>query len=192
MFFYFFVFEKMDINPYKQQMQKAIEYLESTFQGFQMGRASSSMLDNININASYGQVKINAIWHVSVMDPHTIKVECWDKKELKNVEKAIYDAELGLAPKNEWEYILVSIPPLTKDRREELSKKIKSVWEETKAQIRRIRQDAMQETKILLKDKEISEDQNKSNETDIDNLVKDSSLKIDSLVKLKSEEVMSV
>lgn len=173
-------------------MDKALEYLLNSFQSMQMWRASANLLDSVNVNASYGQVKISAIGHVSVMDPHTLKVECWDKSELKNVEKAIYDAEMWLSPKNEWEYILISIPPLTQERRQELAKKVKSLWEESKAQLRRIRQDAMKNTKSLLEAKEISEDENKSNESSIDELVKEFNTKIDSAVKTKSDEIMSV
>ncbi len=182
----------MDLSGYKSQMQKNFDYLLQSFNSMQLGRASAGLLDSININASYGQVKMSAIGHVSVMDPHTLKVECWDKSELKNVEKAIYDSELWLSPKNEWEYILIKIPALTQERRQELAKKCKSLWEDTKAHMRRVRQDAMKETKSLLDEKTISEDEHKSNEQSVEDLVKEYNTKIDSAVKAKWEEIMSV
>lgn len=182
----------MDISTYQQQINKALEYLEKTLQSIQLWRASTSLLENINVKASYGDAKINALGHISILDPHTIKVECWDKKELKNIEKAIYDANIGLTPKNEGEYILVSIPPLTEERRKETTKQIKAIGEESKAQIRRIRQDAMKETKKELDTKEISENEHKINENNIEEVVKQANTKIDMLVDEKSKEVMSV
>ena len=87
---------------------------------------------------------------------------------------------------------MIKIPPLTEDRRTDITKKVKTMWEDTKAQLRQIRQDAMKFTKKLLDDKEISEDQNKINESNIDELIKDFNTKIDSLVKTKSDEIMTV
>jgi ribosome recycling factor len=97
-----------------------------------------------------------------------------------------------LSPQNEGEYVMIKIPTLTQDRRSDITKKVKTMWEESKAQIRQIRQDAMKTTKKLLDDKEISEDQNKINESNIDWLVKNANTQIDNLVKAKSEEVMKL
>jgi len=182
----------MDISPYTDQMQKAINYLENEFQSLQIGRASSSLVENISVEASYGSMKIPQIAHITILDPQTLKIEPRDKKETKNIEKAIYDAELWLSPQNEWDYVMIKIPALTQDRRTDITKKIKTMWEETKAQLRQVRQDGMKTTKKLLDDKEISEDQNKNNEANIDGLVKDFNTQIDNLVKLKSDEIMTV
>ncbi len=182
----------MDISPYKDQMQKATNYLESEFQSLQIGRASSSLVENISVEASYGSMKIPQIAHITILDPQTLKIEPRDKKETKNIEKAIYDAELWLSPQNEWDYVMIKIPALTQDRRTDITKKIKTMWEDTKAQLRQVRQDGMKTTKKLLDDKEISEDQNKNNEANIDWLVKDFNTQIDNLVKLKSDEIMTV
>ena len=182
----------MDINPFKDQMQKAINYLETEFQSLQIGRASASLVENISVEASYGTMKIPQIAHITILDPQTLKIEPWDKKENKNIEKAIYDAELWLSPQNEWDYVMIKIPALTQDRRSDITKKIKTMWEDTKAQLRQVRQDGMKTTKKLLDDKEISEDQNKINESNIDWLVKDYNTQIDNLVKIKSDEIMTV
>lgn len=112
--------------------------------------------------------------------------ECWA------IAKAIYDAELWLAPQNEWMYVLIKIPALTQERRDEISKKVKSMWEETKAKVRVSRQDAMKATKKLLEDKEISENENKVNEANIEELTKEFNTKIDNLVKAKADEVMKI
>ena len=182
----------MDISHYKDNMQKAINYLENEFQALQIGRASASLVENISVEASYGTMKIPQVAHITILDPQTLKIEPRDKKENKNIEKAIYDADLWLSPQNEWEYVMIKIPALTQDRRTDITKKIKTMWEDTKAQIRQVRQDAMKTTKKLLDDKEISEDQNKINESNIDTLIKDFNTQIDSLVKIKSDEIMTV
>ena len=182
----------MDISIYKENMHKATAYLENEFQALQIGRASAWLVENITVKASYGDMKIPQVAHITILDPQTLKIEPWDKKETKNIEKAIYEAELWLAPQNEGDYVMIKIPALTQDRRADIAKKIKTMWEDSKAQVRQVRQDAMKTTKKLLDNKEISEDQNKINEANIDWLVKDSNTQIDNLVKAKSEEIMKL
>lgn len=183
----------MDIAPYKQQMQKAIEYLEKELKWLQIGRASAWLVENIEVNLSYGwSLKIPQVWHVSVMDAQTIKIETRDKWELKNVEKAIYDSNSGLTPQNEWSYIMIKIPPLTQERRQEIGKQVKAMWEEIKARIRLVRQDAMKDTKKQFEDKLIGEDAHKADEKAIDALVKTMNDNIDNIVKIKSEDIMKV
>jgi len=182
----------MDISTYKAQMAKAIDYLHTELKSIQIGSACTSMLENINVQAEYGSMKIPQMWHISVLDSKTLKVESRDKKQLKHIEKAIYDSELGLTPKNEWEYVLVKVPDVTTERRQEVSKNIKTLWEETKSQIRKIRQDAKNDTKKQFNDKEISEDEHKNNEIDIENLVKDMQNQIDTMTESKIKSIMSV
>lgn len=91
----------MNIAEYQKRVDGAINYLMQELGGLQLGRATPGLLDNVTVYASYGTMKVNQVGHVSVLDNQTLKVECWDKAELKNVEKAIYDAALGLTPQNE-------------------------------------------------------------------------------------------
>jgi len=182
----------MDLSAYKTQMEKALKYLETEFMWLQLGRASTWLVENITVHASYGDMKIPQIAHVTIMDQQTLKIEPWDKKECWAIAKAIYDAELWLAPQNEWMYVLIKIPALTQERRDEICKMVKSMWEETKAKVRVARQDAMKATKKLLEDKEISENENKANEANIEELTKEFTTKIDSLVKAKADEVMKI
>ncbi len=177
---------------YKTQMEKALKYLETEFMWLQLGRASVALVENITVHASYWDMKIPQIAHVTILDPQTLKIEPWDKKECGAIAKAIYDAELGLAPQNESTHVLIKIPALTQERRDEIGKKVKSMWEDTKAKIRVTRQDAMKATKKLLEDKQISENENKANEANIEDLTKDFNTKIDNLVKAKVEEVMKI
>lgn len=83
------------------------------------------MVDNINVKASYGDMKLNQVGHVTIMDSQTIKIECRDKGELKHVERAIYDANIGLTPQNEGGQIFIKIPPLTQERRQEVVRQVK-------------------------------------------------------------------
>jgi len=182
----------MDINTYKVQMEKSLKYLENEFMWLQLGRATPWLVDNVTVHASYGDMKIPQIAHVAILDTQTLKIEPWDKKECGAIAKAIFDAELWLTPQNEWWHVLIKIPALTQERRDEICKKVKSMWEDTKAKIRVVRQDAMKATKKLLEDKEISENENKVNEANIDDVVKEFNTKIDNLVKAKCEEVMKI
>lgn len=182
----------MDLSSYQQQIDKAISHLDLELKSLQLGKASAGLVENVNVNASYGMMKIPQVAHVTVMDAQTIKIEPWDKGENKNIEKAIYDADLGITPKNEGEYVLVSIPPLTEERRREVAKQVKAMGEDIKAQVRRIRQDAQKASKTLLENKEISEDEHKGNENKVDDITKNANTKIDDMVKSKSEELMKI
>ncbi len=182
----------MDITPYRQLMDKVIQYFESELKSLQVGRASAGLVENVTVEASYWPMKIPQIAHVTLMDAQTIKIEPRDKNEVKHVEKAVYDANIGLTPQNEWSYVIVKIPPLTQERRTEISKQVKSMGEEMKGRIRVARQDAMKDNKVIFDAKEIGEDESKRNEKDIDVLVKSMNDKIDELVKNKSEEVMTI
>lgn len=182
----------MDISSYQQQMDKAFSFLQSEFKSLQVWRASTWLVENINVEASYWTFKIPQLAHLTIMDAQTIKIEPRDKNEIKHIEKAIYDANIGLTPQNDWWYLIVRIPALTQDRRIEITKQVKSIWEESKTTLRKIRQEAMKQTKQEFDNKSIWEDLHKSNEKEIDDLVKKMNIKIDDLVKIKSEEIMKV
>lgn len=182
----------MDISPFRDQMQKAVNYLENEFKSLQLGRASAGLVENVTVSTSYGDMKLPQIAHVTILDAQTIKIEPRDKKETWNIAKAIYDAELWVTPQNEGSHVLIKIPPLTQDRRVEIVKRIKTMWEENKAKVRVIRQDAMKISKKSLENKEISENENKVNENNIEELTKEFNNKIDNLVKAKSDEIMKI
>lgn len=182
----------MDMKPYIQQMDKTIHFFQSELKSLQVGRASTSLVENITVEASYGAIKIPQVAHITLMDAQTIKIEPRDKNEVKHVEKAIYDADIWLTPQNEWTYVLVKIPTLTQDRRTEIVKQVKSMGEEMKWRIRVTRQDAMKYAKTIFDAKEVGEDEHKKNEKDVDALVKKMNDTIEDLVEDKSEEIMTV
>jgi len=187
-----FTFYYMDLSSIKQQMQKTIDFLNGELKTIQVWRATTTMLDSVVVKASYGEMKISWVAHVSVLDSLTLKVEPRDKKEWKHIASAVYDADLGLTAINEGDYVMVKVPELTKERREEIAKKVKSMWEDVKARLRVIRQDGQKESKKLLTDKKISEDEHKNNEIDIDNLTKEMNELVEKLIKEKTEDVMKM
>ena len=182
----------MDINVYQQQMEKAIAYLENEFKWMQVWRATTWLVENLNVDAGYWPTKMNWIALITTLDHSTIKIEPWDKSTSKYITNAIYEANLWVWVDDQGSQILVKVPQLTQERREQIAKNIKSMWEDTKWNIRRIRQDAMNDTKKSFNSKEISEDEHKANESNIDELIKKMNTKIDEMVKAKSEEVMKI
>ena len=182
----------MELSTYDQQMQKAIAYLEKEFQGLQVWRATTGLVENINVETDYGTMKMNGIALITISDNSTIKIEPRDKGNTKHISNAIYEANLGVGVDNQWTHLFIRIPTLTQERRDQIAKQVKAMGEETKANIRRIRQEAMNDTKAQFSAKTISEDQHKANENSVEEIVKKMNIKIDELVKNKSDEVMKI
>ena len=182
----------MELSQLQQRLSKALDHLQSQFAGLQVWRANSALVDNISVTVSYGVMKINQLANVVVLDAQTLKVEPWDKTITASIEKAIYDADTWLTPRNEWEYIMISIPPLTTERRQEIVKQVSKMGEEAKIVVRQVRQDALKDIKHLHDEKELSDDQKKWEERKVDEVVKEYNTKIDQLVKVKWEEIMQV
>ena len=136
--------------------------------------------------------KLNQVASIWVIDSQTLKIEPWDKWVLADIEKAIYDANLWLTPQNQWWYLLIKVPPLTQERRKELTKVVSRDGEDAKIALRNIRQDARKTIDNLHKDSEISENEQISYENTVDDIIKEFNETIDSMVKSKSEEVMKV
>ena len=182
----------MDLTSHRQHMDKAIQFFIWELKALHVGRASAGLVENITVETSYGAMKIPQVAHVTLMDAQTIKIEPWDKNQLKHVEKAIYDANSWLAPQNEGTYVLVRVPALTQERRHDITKQVKAMGEEVKGRIRLARQEAMKATKAIFDAKEIGEDEHQRNEKEIDAMVKSMNEKVDDLVKNKSDEVMTI
>lgn len=136
--------------------------------------------------------KLPQLGNISLMDSQTIRIEAWDKSTYSSIEKAIYDANIGLTPQNQGEYIMIKIPPLTTERRKELTKIVAKMGEECKIRLRNVRHEGMDEIKKEFNEKTISEDQKKAYEGEIDDLTKEYATKVDNAVKVKSEDIMKV
>ncbi len=184
----------MEIENYKQQMQKALVHFENELGTLQLGRASSTLVENVKIYIPSWDMKqsLNQLANITIMDSQTIKVEPWDKWTLSSIEKGIYESGLWLTPINNGETILIKIPPLTQERRQDLTKVVSKMWEDAKVAVRNIRHDAVKEIKKWFEDKSISETDKKKYEEKMDEITKDFTAKIEEKIKNKSAEIMKI
>lgn len=182
----------MEISSYDQQMQKALAYLEKELQGLQVGRATTGLVEHINVETEYGSMKMHTVALITVSDSSTLRIEPFDKGNAKHIANAIYEANLGVGVENQGTVLFVRIPALTQERRDHLAKQVKAMGEDTKANLRKVRQEAMNASKAEFSAKAISEDQHKANEGQIEDLTKKMNTKVDELIKKKIDEVMKV
>ncbi len=182
------------IEEFKRKWQKAIEHLQEEFAHLHIGRASSQLVENLQVFVqSWGSKQpLGQIASISILDASTLKIEPWDKSILSDIEKGIYDAQLGLTPQNMGEHILVKIPPLTQERRKELTKLVSQLGEEAKIAIRNARQEALKEVKKQFEEKLLSEDEKGRLEKQIDEITKDLNHQIDNIVEAKKQQIMEV
>ncbi|MFN8769517.1 MAG: ribosome recycling factor [Neisseriaceae bacterium] len=176
----------------ESKMQKSIENYKSNLSKIRTGRAHAGLLDHIHIDYYGSPMAINQISTITVSDARTITVQPWEAKMAANIEKAIRDSDLGLNPISSSSVIRVPMPLLTEQRREELSKVVKSEGEEAKVAVRNIRRDANTELKAKLKDKLISEDDDKRTQDDIQKLTDKCIIEIDRLTQEKVKEIMTM
>lgn len=173
----------------KQEMDAAIKHLEHAFVKIRAGRASTTMVQDVMVDYYGSLTPINQVANVSVPDAMTISIQPWDKTAIKDIEKAIIDSNLGFAPSNNGESIILNVPPLTEERRKDLAKQAKAEAEQTKVTVRNARQDGMKELKKL---DGVSEDLIKNVEVDIQDLT-DKYIKIvDEHYKTKEEDILKI
>ena len=183
---------KTILNEASSRMQKAIDHLEEELLNVRAGKASINVLNGVMVEYFGSQVPVSGAASVTVPDARTILIQPWDKKMLRPIEKAILDSNIGLTPSNNGETIRLTIPPLTEDRRKELVKQIRKYADNGKVAIRNIRRDAMESFKKKEKASEITEDDLKQAEKDLQKLTDDSSKKIDELLARKEKELMEI
>ena len=175
-----------------RRMESAVDVLKKEFSGLRTGRASSSLLDPVMVEA-YGQhVPLSQCGNVSVPEPRMLTVSVWDKGQVKAVEKAIRDAGLGLNPMADGMTVRVPIPPLNEERRKELQKVAGKYAEQAKVSVRNVRRDGMDSLKKLSKDGHISEDEVKKHEKELQVLTDDTIKKIDESLVQKEKDIMQV
>src|SRR6266851_9396018 len=166
----------------EQKMHKTVETLKHDYQKVRTGRAHAGLLDHIQVDYYGSMMPINQVANVTLADAHTIAVQPWEKKMVQAVEKAIRDSDLGVNPATSGDVIRVPMPALTEERRKELAKLVKHEGENAKVAVRNIRRDAIAHVKALLKESEISEDDDKRSEKEIQALTDKSIADIDKLV----------
>ena len=174
------------------RMAKSIDALRHTLTTIRTGRASPTLLDGIKVKAYGTDTPLNQVASISVSEGRSLVISLFDKNMIKDVEKSIYASDLGLTPTTVGTTIRLNLPPLTEERRKELAKTVGKEGEESKVAIRNIRRDANQEVAKLLKDKTITEDDDRRAQEEIQKLTDKAIKDIDDVVKLKEQELMAV
>lgn len=180
------------IQQTEHKMGVTVEKLREDFTRIRTGRASTGLLDKIKVDYYGCPTPINQVAQVGVGDAHTLTVQPWEKNMVKVVEKAIRDSDLGLNPATSGDVIRVPLPPLTEERRREITKVVRSEGEDAKVAVRNLRRDANEQVKKLEKAKEVSEDDSRGAEKDIQKITDKYIEAIDKVVAEKEKEVMTV
>lgn len=176
----------------EQRMHKSIDTLKADLAKVRTGRAHTGILDHVMVDYYGAPTNLSQVANVTLVDARTIGVQPFEKKMLATIEKAIRDSDLGLNPSSQGEMIRVPTPALTEERRREMVKLVKSEAEDAKIAIRNIRRDANESLKKLLKDKAISEDEERRSQDEVQKLTDKFVIEIDKLVVDKEKEVLTV
>ncbi|PTD97058.1 ribosome recycling factor [Pseudothauera lacus] len=179
-------------NTTEQKMHKSIEALKADLAKVRTGRAHTGLLDHVMVEYYGSMVPVNQVANVTLIDARTIGVQPWEKNMVSKVEKAIRDCDLGLNPAAQGELIRVPMPALTEERRRDLTKVVRQEGEGAKVAVRNLRRDANQQLKDAVKEKLISEDDERRAEDDIQKLTDRAVAEIDKLLAQKEQELMQI
>ena len=177
---------------YDDKMLKPIEVVKSNFASVRAGRANAGVLDRIMVEYYGTPTPLNQVAAVSSPDPRTLVIQPWDATLLRAIEKAIQTSDLGINPQNDGRVIRLAFPQLTEERRKELGKQVRKYGEEGKVAVRNIRRDAMEDFKKMKKNGELTEDDQKSMEKELQDLTDKRCKDIDDLTAKKEAELMAV
>ena len=182
----------MEYDKLEEKMQKAVDYLCEELAAIRAGRANPAILNKVKIDYYGTPTPINQVAGISVPEARLIVIQPWDGSILKDIEKAILASDIGLNPNNDGKVIRLAFPELTEERRKELVKEIKKIAEEAKVSIRAIRRDGIDEAKTKQKNSEITEDELKSAETEIQKITDKNIEEIDKILENKENEIMNI
>ena len=182
----------VDFKEYARRMDKALEHLEEEFGAVRAGRANAKVLDRITVEYYGSETPLNGVATISSPDARTLVIQPWDTKLLKDIQKAIQTSDLGINPQNDGRVIRLTFPMLTEDRRKELVKQVKKYAEDAKVAMRNIRRDGMDYVKKLKKNSEITEDDQKAAEKDLQDLLDKMIKKVDASTAAKEKELMAL
>ncbi|MBR5009629.1 MAG: ribosome recycling factor [Clostridia bacterium] len=183
---------KAKIEEAKSRMDKTIVALRKDFSTLRAGRANPQILDKITVDYYGTPTPLSGVANISVPEPRMLVIAPWEAKMITPIEKEIQKSDLGINPSNDGRVIRLIVPELTEERRKELSKQVKKAAEESKVAIRNIRRDAMEAFKKLKKDSLITEDDQKTAETQLQKTVDDFIKEVDKVAAEKEKEIMSV
>ena len=182
---------KETLQKAEERMEMAAMYLEDELNRIRAGRANVAILDGVRV-LSYGQkVPLNQVATVSVPDARTIAIKPWDRKQMRDIEKAIMDSDVGITPENNGEIIRLGIPVPTEERRRDLTKHCNKIAEKAKVEVRNVRADIKDKLKKAIKDG-LSEDNEKDAEAELQKLHDKWIKKVDALIEAKNKEIMTV
>ena len=179
-------------KPYEEKMKKTIAALESDYSTIRAGRANPHVLDKITVEYYGTPTPLNQVGNISVPEPRLLQIQPWDVSTLRDIEKAILTADIGINPQNDGKIIRLIFPPLTEERRRDLVKDIHKMGEETKVAVRSIRRDAIEKAKAKKKNNEITEDDLSGAEKKIQTLTDKFCKEADELISAKEKEIMEI
>ncbi len=182
---------KATLSESEERMEMAAMYLEEQLSRIRAGRANIAILDGVRVDSYGSMVPLNQVANLSTPDPRTIAIRPWDKKMIRDIEKAIMDSDVGITPENNGEIIRLGIPQPTEERRKELTKQCNKIGEKAKVEVRNVRGDVKDKLKKAIKDG-LSEDNEKDAELELQKLHDKYIAKIDELLAIKNKEIMTV
>ena len=182
---------KETLKKSEERMEMAAMFLEEELNRIRAGRANVAILDGVRVESYGSKVPLNQVANVSVPDPRTIAIRPWDKKEIRAIEKAIMDSDVGITPENNGEIIRLNIPIPTEERRRDLTKQCNKIAEKAKVEVRNVRADIKEKLKKAIKDG-LSEDNEKDAELELQKIHDKFIKKIDELIAAKNKEIMTV
>ena len=182
----------VDFKDYARRMDRALDHLNEEFGAVRAGRANAKVLDRITVEYYGSETPLNGVATISSPDARTLVISPWDTKLLKDIGKAIQMSDLGINPQNDGRVIRLTFPQLTEDRRKDLVKQVKKYAEEAKVAMRNIRRGGMDYVKKLKKNSEITEDDQKKAEKDLQDLLDKNIKKVDAALAAKEKELMAI
>ena len=181
-----------DIAPFGEKMKKTIFVLSEELGGIRVGRASARVLDKVKVSYYGTPTSLDGVATIKTPDARTLLIAPWETSLLKEIEKAILAADIGIIPQNDGKQIRLIFPSLTEERRKELTKQVGKMGEESKVALRNIRREANDKAKELKKSSELTEDELKHTEKEIQELTDKYSKEVDSVVEKKNKEIMEI
>ena len=182
----------METKPYEDRMKKTVAVLEEEFSTIRVGRANPRVLDRLTVNYYGSEVPLSQVGNVTVPEPRLLMIAPWESNMLKEIEKAIQASDLGLNPTNDGKVIRLNFPELTEERRKQLTKDVKKKGEDAKVALRNLRREAMEAFKKAEKKSDITEDDLKDLEKEIQELTDKYATELDKKVEAKNKEIMTV
>ena len=182
----------VNFKDFERRMDKALDHLDEEFGAVRAGRANAKVLDRITVESYGSETPLNGVATISTPDARTLVVQPWDTKLLKDIQKAIQTSDLGINPQNDGRVIRLVFPQLTEERRKDLTKQVKKYAEEAKVAMRNIRRDGMDYVKKLKKNSEITEDDQKKAEKDLQDMLDKMIKKVDEATAVKEKELMAL